>query len=311
MNRKILVSILIVMVMIGCCKVKQNNDLQNVDNLTSSEYKLLLNPVKFIDYNQGFENYWKIIQETAAEQNIPIIKTENPLKQGLRHIGFFDTKNMDLQKNGYVLRRRISFKNGEQKPGIEFTLKFRNSDSQITNGADVKVGEGYTPKDEQIELESDIIYYSIANNKAETTFSIQNSIVLDDYPQMTIGELSKIYPVLATLDIPLNDELRLVANNEPVEYKVKLGKLDFGNDLYGKMSIAVWIAELGEELVRIPEFSFDHPYPKDNEYNSEAMELCTTFIKKLKVMNPDWTAPGKSKSSYLFDYENKKMKEIN
>ena len=309
MKRNIIIISLLCIALFGC-KAKQETDLQNIANLTSSEYKLLLNPSKFDDYNVGFKNYWSIIKEVATEQNIPILENDDPLVPGLRYIGFFDTKNMDLRQNGYALRRRIAFINGEQKPGSEFTLKFRNVDPQIAMKADVKIGEGYTPEEEQIELESDIVYFSISNNKTETIFSIQNSIELDENPKMTIGELAKIYPVLATFGIPLEDELRLVADNEPVEYKVKLGKLDFGDELYGKMSISVWVAELGLEQISIPEFSFDHPFHQDKKYNSEAMETCASFINKLNEKYPDWTAPGKSKSAHLFDYENKKMKEI-
>ena len=112
MKRNILIVTLISISIIGCCKVKQDNDLQNVANLTSSEYKLLLNPEKFDDYKQGFENYWKIIQDVAEENNVPVLVSENPLKESHKNIGFFDTKNLDLRKNGYMIRRKLKFKNG-------------------------------------------------------------------------------------------------------------------------------------------------------------------------------------------------------
>jgi len=302
MKRNIIVTTLIAIVLIGCCKVKQDNGLQSIANLTSSEYKLLLNPEKFDDYKQGFENYWKIIQEVAEENDVPILVSENPLKASHKHIGFFDTKNLDLRKNGYMIRRKIKFKDGVQKPGVEFSLKFRSSDPSIANEADVLIADGYTPKEEHIELESDVVYYSVANGDLDITFSIQNIIDLDENPALTIGEFAKIYPVLATLGLSLDEELMRVANNEPIEYMVRPGKLDFGDGLFGRMDMTTWLVELGGEKMGIPEFSFDHPFHTDKKYNDESMKRCASFINDLEKKYPEWVVPGKLKAAYLFDY---------
>ena len=311
MKRNIIVSILIAIAFIGCCKIKNNNDLHNIANLTSSEYKLLLNPEKFNDYKQGFENYWAIIQRVAKDQNVPILISEDPLSESHKNIGFFDTKNMDLRKNGYMLRRKIKISDGLRKPGVEFSLKFRSNESSVANTADVKIGEGFTPKEEHIELESDVVYYSVANGDLETTFSVQNVIELEENPILTVGEFARIYPVLKTLNIPLDEELVLVASNEPIEFMVRPGKLDFGDGLFGRMDMTIWMVELGKKQFGIPEFSFDHPFHSDKKYNEEAMNRCTIFINKLGEQYPDWIVPGKLKAAYLFDYEKTKLKENN
>jgi hypothetical protein len=302
MKRNILIVALISISIVGCCKIKHNNDLENVVNLNSSEYKLLLNPDTFGEYKDGFEKYWSIIKEVAAEQNIPIIENKNPLKPSHKNIGFFDTEGMDLRKKGYMLRRKIKFNNNIQKSGVEFSLKFRSTKPEIANAADVKIGDGFTPKHDEIELESDIVYYSAKNGTTETTYSIQNVIELDESPKFTIDEFAKIYPILATLDISLDEGLKLIADTEPVEYMVRPGKLDFGDGLYGRMDMTIWLVELGGKQVRIPEFSFDHPFSEGKEYKSEAMERCTSFINKLQEKNPDWVILGKLKAAYLFDH---------
>jgi len=303
MKRNIVIVALISISIIGCYKVRQNKGLHNVANLNSSEYKLLLNPVTFGNYNDGFEKYWSVVKEIAIEEDIPIIENDNPLKPSLKHIGFFDTKNMDLRKNGYMLRRKIKFKNGKRKPGVEFSLKFRSIDPEIANIADVKTGDGFTPKHDEIELESDVVYYSLKNGTTETTYSIQNIIELDENPNLNIGEFTKIYPILATLNIPLDKKLKLIADTEPVEYMVRPGKLDFGDDLYGRMDMTIWLVELGGNQVSIPEFSFDHPFSQDKEYDAKAMERCTSFINKLQEKYPEWVVPGKLKAAYLFDFK--------
>jgi hypothetical protein len=297
MKRNILIVTLIIFSIIGCSKI--NN---NAANLNSSEYKLLLNPKYFSDYNNGFENYWSLIKEVAAEQNIPIIENDNPLNPSHKNIGFFDTENMNLRKNGYMIRRKIKFKNGVPSPGVEFSLKFRSTKPEISNTADVKIGNGFTPEHDEIELESDIVYYSVKNGAKETTYSVQNVIKLDENPNLTVGDFAKIYPVLTTLNISLNEELKLIADTEPVEYMVRPGKLYFGDGLYGRMDMTIWLVELGGELVSIPEFSFDHPFYEDKEFDAEAMERCTSFINKLQEKDSDWVIPGKLKAAYLFDY---------
>ncbi len=302
MKRNLFILTLITVVLVSCCKVKLKNDLQNIADLTSSEYKLLLNPTMFTDFNKGFAEYWTIIKEVAAEENIPILETEKPLAAGLKHIGFFDTKNMDLRKNGFMLRRKIKFDGNNQKPGVEFSLKFRSVNPEVANSADVKIGDGFTPKHDEIELESDIVYYSIKNGVTETTYSIQNIIDLEQTPELTIGDFAKIYPVLSTLNIPLDDEIKLIADTEPVEYMVRPGKLDFGDGLYGRMDMTIWLVILDGEYVNIPEFSFDHPFYEDKEFDEKAMERCTSFINKLQEKYPEWVIPGKLKAAYLFDF---------
>ena len=269
----------------------------------------MLNPTYFSDYNSGFENYWSLIKEVAAEQNIPIIENDNPLNPSHKNIGFFDTENMDLRKNGYMIRRKIKFNNGVPSQGVEFSLKFRSTKPEIANTADVKIGNGFIPEHDEIELESDIVYYSVKNGAKETTYSVQNVIKLDENPNLTVGEFSKIYPVLTTLNIPFDEELKLIADTEPVEYMVRPGKLDFGDGLYGRMDMTIWLVELGGELVSIPEFSFDHPFYEDKEFGAEAMERCTSFIDKLQEKNPNWVIPGKLKAAYLFDFavQNEKL----
>ncbi len=301
MKRNILIAMLISMVLIGCSKNKNNKELQNVANLNSSEYKLLLDPTIFGDYNDGFEKYWSIIKEVAEQENVPIIENENPLKPGLKHIGFFDTEDTDLRKNGYMLRRKIKFKNGERKPEVEFSLKFRSADAKIANTADVRIADGFTPKKDEIELESDIVYYSVKNGTKDITYSVQNIIDLDENPKSTIGEFVKIYPILSTLNIPLDEELVLIADTEAIEYMVRPGKLDFGDGLYGRMDMTIWLVELDGKQVSIPEFSFDHPFSEDKIYKQKSMERCKSFIDKLQKKHPEWVIPGKLKAAYLFE----------
>ncbi len=297
--------LLILLLFIFACEKTQRTenktDLKEEVPLNSSEYKLLLNPEMFENYESGFENYWKIIQETAKAEGIPVILSEEPLKLNQREISFFDTPNMDLRKSGYLLRQRVKYSDGNKKPGIEFSVKFRRTNPEDAVAVDLSLSDNYTAADGEIELESDIVYYSKANGKEQTTYTISNKIIMDEQPEMNFSTFAKIYPALSKLSIPANTILNKVASISVDEWKVVLGDLDFGKGLHGSMDMTIWILETEAGQIKIPEFSFDHPYNLDKVWDKEAMLKCTTFINKLNDAHPEWVVPGSSKATALFE----------
>jgi len=272
--------------------------------LNSSEYKLLLNPVMFTDYQKGFEAYWAIVNEVAADQNIPVIASEHPQQLKHKEVSFFDTPNLDLRKNGYLLRQKQKYKANEKQPGYEYGVKFRRTDPAKAMSVDLSLAEGYTPKYGEIELESDIVYFSKENGSTHTTYSISNSIKLDEQPEMILGSFTKIYPVLATLGLDDKTELLKVAGIAADEWMVVPGKLDFGDGLYGRMDMTVWVLKTGSEQIIIPEFSFDHPFFKERQFDETAMQRCTSFIDTLQEAYPEWVVPGALKAAAIFEMAN-------
>ncbi len=269
--------------------------------LNSSEYKLLLNPEMFEDYKAGFEAYWNIINEVALAEGIPVIASEHPMKLKHKEVSFFDTPDLDLRKNGYLLRQKQKYKKGEKTSGYEYGVKFRRTVPAEALSVDLSLAEGYTPKYGEIELESDIVYNSVANGATHTTYSISNSIKIDDQPELNINTFTKIYPALKSLGITKGTALVKVAGISADEWMVVPGKLDFGDGLYGRMDMTIWILETEAGQVLIPEFSFDHPFFEDRHFDKQAMLRCTSFIDKLQSAYPEWVVPGTLKAAALFD----------
>ncbi len=269
--------------------------------LNSSEYKILLNAEHFTDFEKGFQAYWDIVLEVAAEEGIPVLAKDDPMKLSHKQVSFWDTEGLDLRKNSFLLRRKSKYKDGEIAPGFEFGLKFRQPDPETTLTKDLTMTEDYVPKFDRIELESDIVYYSVLNGGDDVTYAVSNSVQLDDMPSSNYGGFAEIYPVLSTLGIPADAELSMVAGQAVEEWMVKPGKLEFGDGLYGRMDMSVWIVQTETGELRIAEFSFDHDFLKDRQYDAAAMEKCTTFINKLNQKAPEWSTPGRLKAAYLFD----------
>ena len=273
---------------------------KRINKLNSSEYKLLLNSEKFDDYEAGFKNYWSIVKTVANNNNIPVLENENPYKLKHKEVSFFDTKNLDLRKSGFLIRQKVSYKDDHKKPGFEFGVKYRGSNPKDALSVDLTLAEGYTPKYDKIELESDVVYNAISNGGRDIKYSVSNSIKLEKSPEMTLGAFVKIYPALGALDVSPSTSLHLVAGVSADEWMVIPGRLDFGDGLFGRVDMTIWIVKTENGELRIPEFSFDHPFLEDREYNKEAMRRCTDFIDKLQKFESSWVVPGALKAAFLF-----------
>ena len=273
---------------------------KEINKLNSSEYKLLLNNEKFDDYEAGFKNYWSIVKTVANNNNIPVLENENPYELKHKEVSFFDTKNLDLRKSGFLIRQKVGYKDDHKKPGFEFGVKYRGSNPKDALSVDLTLAEGYTPKYDKIELESDVVYNAISNGGRDIKYSVSNSIKLDRAPEMTLGAFVKIYPALGALDVSPSTSLHLVAGVSADEWMVVPGKLDFGDGLFGRVDMTIWIVQTENGEVRIPEFSFDHPFLENREYSKEAMARCTDFIDKLQKFEPNWVVPGALKAAFLF-----------
>ncbi len=292
---KITVLIILIGFIIGGCSTNEEQ------KLNSSEYKLLLNKDYFDDYETGFKTYWDIVKAVAEYNNILVIENEHPYKLKHKEISFFDTENQDLRKSGFLIRQKVKYKDGHKKPGFEYGVKYRRSNPKDALSADLTLAEGFTPKYDKIELESDVVYNSISNNSGrDIKYSVSNSIKLDKAPEMMLGAFVKIYPALGAIDISPSTSLHLVAGVSADEWMVVPGKLDFGDGLFGRVDMTIWIIQTEDGELLIPEFSFDHPFLENREYNKEAMRRCTDFIDELQKFQPDWVAPGALKAAFLF-----------
>ena len=281
------------------CNCSTDRDKQ----LNSSEYKLLLSADNFVDPLTGFKNYWGIVKTVAKNLDIAVIEKEQPFKLKHKEISFLDTENRDLRRAGFLIRQKVKYKKGQKKPGFEYGVKYRRTDPANALAVDLILHDGYTPKDETIELESDVVYFSRNNGSAETTYSVSNSTLLDEAPEMHLGSFADIYPALGKLGIPETAPLTKVAGVSADEWMVVPGKLDFGDGLFGRVDMTVWIIPTRDGELRIPEFSFDHPFVDGKQYDKDAMSRCTEFIVKLQEFEPSWVVPGALKAAFLFELE--------
>ncbi|MEN8209812.1 MAG: hypothetical protein ABFR50_11245 [Candidatus Fermentibacteria bacterium] len=314
MKQIIAIVLLTPLVFLGGCDSAKRTD-NTVDDqadyvLNSTEYKLMLNPEKFGDYEAGFEDFWKIILDVAASEGIAVDAAEEETKVKHRDIRFYDTEQNGLRESGYALRQRTKYKNGEMRSEYELTLRYRRPSAAEALTADLNLAEGFVPKDETIELESDVVYSQGESGEEKTIYSLGNSTVLEQQIPTTLGEAARIFPVLGTLGLPPETELKSIVSIPVDERKVSPGEFDFGDGLKAEIDITVWIIEKGSGKIMIPEFSFDHDYRKDHPWSAEAMRRCTSFMKTFQTAHTDWVVPGTSKTQVLYDLRQQNLNTI-
>ena len=297
----ILINKTLSLVILSCLVVNCSSDKRK--QLNSSEYKLLLQSDKFDNPIVGFKNYWKIVKTVAKNHNVAVVEKTKPFTLKHKEVSFFDTEKQELRKAGFLIRQKVKYENGHKKPGFEYGVKYRKTHPAGALAVDLVLNDGYTPKDETIELESDIVYFSRNGESSETTYSISNSILLDEAPEMVLGSFADIYPALGKLGIPKTAPLTKVAGVSVDEWMVMPGKLDFGDGLFGRVDMSVWIIPTKDGELRISEFSFDHPFLNGKQYDKDAMNRCTEFIVNLKEFQPSWVKPGALKAAFLFELE--------
>ena len=287
---------ILIVFLIGC-NTAEKKESEHKLPLNSHEHKLLLNANKFENTENAFSEYWQIVKKIAIEQDLKVVEYENHLKQKHRIVNYYDTKNFDLRKKGFVIRKRTPLVGNKLDTTFTYTIKYINEDLNQTATMDLSLGDGYIPKDSILVAEADIVNGKNADSKPTMLYSTGNSTYLNYEPGELLSDYAKIFPVLMTLDIDQSEKLLVVNGVEAKEYNIKPGLIDFGNNLFGEVGMSV--REING--LKIPEFSFDHSLESWNEIPEKNIKACEEFINHLQAYAPDWYVTGKLKTEFIFN----------
>jgi len=284
------------LVLISCTSSEKGKSSDGLP-LNSHEHKLMLNSGKFEDMDKAFHEYWAIVKKAADEQGYKIDRHPNNFKQKHNLVQFFDTKDLDLNKKGFLIKKKYKYE--EDKLASKFTLKlkFKSEKYETIAHADLSTSKNYIPKKAEIEVELDIVNADKPEGTPAIYYSAQNSVVLSTETGNTLADYRKIFPVLNTLGLDSSLEITAVNDVKAEEYNVVLGLIDFGNGLLGEMDMSAWIID-GKI---IPEFSFDHPLDNWDKIPAESKNACEQFVSVLQKKAPEWCADGNLKSSFVFN----------
>lgn len=259
------------------------------------EMKLLLKVDTFSERDKGYQEIWSAVKKVAAEMGVCVKDEENPFKEEVKRVVFYDTNNMDLTRKDYIIRQRIKFVDGQSAATCDLTLKYRTTGVDAVSSEAVATAAGYKPA---ISYQEDYVgFFNGIIGKANGEMSVSHT--LKKVPlseQYVLGDFISYFPTLADLGISQNEPLYIINTVAVKEYKVSPGELDFGG-IKGGVDISLWYnydtgkpitAEISWECAKSP---------------AEAVAKAEAFFNALQGKVEKLLYPGQMKAKFIFDYK--------
>jgi len=277
---------------VNCVKDRTSQDME----LSSREYKILLKPENFEDMEKGIGKFWKTVKKLAKEEGFDVDSTYSDEAGDPRFVTYLDTPDFALNKLGYTLRRRQKheFKAGEDRvKKYELTLKYRNSDINMSSGKDVSPAESL---DGSVKFEDDIV---AGGNAIKSVYSKSGKVELKEETGNSLDDYMDIFPGLKETGLSPESQLHHVNNKKIEEYKAELGEIDFGG-VKGEASLSVWYNQGKDKTPVIGEFSFS--YDIDDSENKEKID---NFVRSIQREFSSSIADGITKTELIYGKKEK------
>lgn len=229
--------------------------------ITSREYKLMLNVTHFKEQEQGVREFWELVKFLASRQGAKITEPDDETgwyKLEKRKTYYLDTEALELQRNGFIVRVREEEK--EQKRKYKLTLKYRSGDRYSSASKNLAIAqiEALNSAKREEKFEEDIIPPFTSKFSHSISLKYKKEISFQ-----TIDNLKTIFTGLQELNIPNNQELKIVNNFIANEVAFKLNhRIAFTQetkDFQLKPCLSFWyLLGIQPELPLVGEFSFDY-----------------------------------------------------
>jgi hypothetical protein len=288
---------LVLFTLLAGCGSAGDDEVKAELSLSEHEHKLLLNPAKFADLDQGFESWWEIVKTTAEAHGVQVEEYVEDYERSRYFAAFYDTEDLQLSKKGFLIRKRTKVKDGRRDDTVKLTLKFKSTDQAEAAAADVRLAAAHDPEREQPEVEADVVNGPGPDSEPSTFYTVKKSLKTDQDPTGTLAEYAAVYPVLATLGVDPAANIVPVNGIEVDVHVVTPGRLDFGNGLTGEVDISVWLID--DQV--IGEFSFDHSMEDMDGAPSSSVDRCESFVAHLQKAAPEWCVDGRLKATFVYE----------
>jgi len=270
-----------------------------LDRINYLEAKLILKPDRFTSVD-SFRDFGKLVQRTAKTVGVGFIADrEAGLRPQVREIVFIDTPDFRLYNHAFILRRRISYVDGFPVGDPEIVFKFRHSDEQAATAMDIrpKIAGKYRIKfkAEALPLKDQVGGYRLLYSH-NCQFGLSQ---VHEGDRLSMGTLEHIFPPLAQLKAPEEEQVKLVNGGIVEELLLPLGQLDFGKGLVGKCDIGLWRTR-GEHKSLVGEFAFQVKFAGREAVAEKQKKLAAQFYVSLQRDVQDWLALGCTKTAMVY-----------
>lgn len=233
--------------------------------VTSREYKLLLNPERFRARPEGTQAFWNLLVFLAEQQGIKAIskKEDDDKKDDPPHrwVQYLDTRAFELQRQCAIVRLRYE----PEKKSHKVTLKYRSPDRYLVAGSDLSCNRKVEKDD--LKFEEDILPPFVSKFSASVSFKSDDPVAFvadadQIRPDMRLSHLISLFPGLQALDIPAETPIYPANGFKAYEVMQYIGKLKLA-DTKLKAALTHWYAQKNEDdYPLMTEFSFDYDLPE-------------------------------------------------
>ncbi len=261
--------------------------------------KLVLRPNHFRS-RKSLLRFADVVREPAEEHKVRLsIGTCGNTPIQIREVLFVDTADFRLYNSGFILRRRILYKDGFPIGDPEIVFKFRHPDMQKAAETDVRpqiLGDHQVKfKCQALPLKGQLggIRMLYSHNVQFPRSNVGESDVL------SMGTLTKIFPVLARIKKQPDEKIALVSDTIIEEVLQDIGVLHFGEGIRAKADLAIWRSR-GEHRPLIGEFAFQIRFNDRRELGLDAMKRVEAFFIALQYAARDWIALDATKTGIVY-----------
>lgn len=279
-------------------------------SLDSREFKLILKPNLFKEFNSGIKKVQEIIDTEVNNLSGTFKSRDSDLKLKHRKTYYLDSSDFRLNSKNFFLRIREDKKSRK----YDVTLKCRHPDRYISSAYDLSDLKMYDTK-----FEEDIISPHTSKFSASVNFEQDQKPKFD-----SIEELRSIFPRLISYDIG-HGKLFKVNNFEAKEISVKLGKIVYdgkksNNKDDNKVSLLLnlWYSPKDESVPAIVELTYSYkaikPSPtvsnkinKDNklieEFPLSLVRNTYEFYRSIQKMKVADFHASKTKTEFAYTFK--------
>ena len=262
------------------------------------ECKIFLRPDRFTSA-KSFREYGKLVARAAEENDVECTDKAAAPRPEIREVLFLDTAGFSLYNNGFILRRRIQYKDGFPAGEPEIVFKFRHPEMQRAAEMDVRpqIAGRYVAKfkAEAMPLKDQVGAYRLL-------FSHNVQFGLSQAPEgdrTSMPAVMRVFPCLSSLMKTDADHVELVNQTIVEEVLQDLGTLDFGRGMAAKFNLAIW-RERGLHRPLVGEFAFQVKFKQRDELGKKGLDRAKRFFVDLQQIGRDWLSLGTTKTGIVY-----------
>lgn len=262
--------------------------------ITHREFKLLLKPEKF-PKRSALLDFNRLLEQSAKKLGVRYEPFDS-LDSQLRIVQFYDTPRQSLRKRDLIFRVRQLREGGWPDDTWEITFKCRAPEFEKASGFD----SNSAFSQQKMKFKEELLHGGMPGTM-KTIYS-NNCIV--EGPELKVevplAKLGEAFPHLKTLDIDLNQELKIVDGAKIFEIQANLGNLFFGHHTTATATLAVWARPVPDRFEPlVAEFGWSY-HPVNDEKGKEADAVADKFFKALQLPLADWITSGTTKTAIIY-----------